>query len=125
MTETLPALVDVDVTTDGDRYRLGFTANTVWLHLLDSMGDDALVHLTPTDAARLRDNLSRTIIAGGRTSLDLNIDQHVAVLRGTLYALDEMRKHSPDAVTRVYCMLLNHIRNSVPDAVREAQERGL
>lgn len=110
------ALVSVDL-PDSARYELGYTANTVWIRLRDPIDGDAFVHLAPDDAPRLRDNLSRTIVASGRGEATLKADVLLGAMRRNLELLGEFEKVSPAEVDRILAAVVAHIRSWRPTAL--------
>jgi hypothetical protein len=115
-------LLEVELGKDGDRYQTGYAENLVWLRLYDCTGDDALVHMAPADMARLRDDLSRTLLAAGRTPGQINADVIANSLRIVLERIDEYKKASSAEVARLYGMVLAHVKASCPEALRALTE---
>lgn len=119
---TKQPLVEVTIGEDGARYTLDHIERLVHLWVYDPTGDDALLVMEPAHAARLRDDLSRTLIAGGRSEAQLKADVLIGSLRHTMGLVEEFKKISSAEVARIYATLLSHIRNACPEAFRAMQE---
>lgn len=97
---------------DGATYKISRLENGgLWLRLSgDTPDNDALIHFSRADFARLRDDLSRALLVGS-TGPQITADILLGAMRRNLELLAELEKSAPAEVDRILAAMIAHVRS--------------